>query len=108
MDEKLILRAAVDSGLRVKRLLDTFIDTPGELDVELIIGHTEAGVGAFIIVIAGEKHFLSSWEARCLADTIESCIRETPDITRFGVDDLVMLLRLGADQADAGDKEKVA
>lgn len=108
--ELLVVEAPRDAATRVQRLIEAFINAPNESDVDLLVGNTDENGGCLVLQIQGTHHPFVPWEARYTADAIETAMHENPVIQKLGVDDLILLLRLGADKAEEiyGQKEKCA
>lgn len=86
---------------RVLAFLAAFREADNDADMELRIGKTEGGEAAVIITLAGIKHAFTAAEARKLATIMEDAMNACPnDPDSATVPNTIMVLRLGADQAE--------
>lgn len=100
MKRSLTLKA--NAAERVKDFLNAYRAADDDADIDVRIGTVEDGSPAVVISINGAFHGFTSDEARRIALIAEEGMRACPDDPESAsLPNLIMALRMGADEADA-------
>lgn len=102
-DQRIKLQTPASPRARVAAFLDAFREAPDDADIDIRIGQSAAGDPAVMVTISGGNHAFTAAEARWLARVMEEAMRAWPDDPEAAtLPNIIMGLRLGADQADKG------
>lgn len=107
MAEKIHIKTAASPAQRARALLDDWCHTTQDVDVDLSVGTTDTDQTIMVIQIdGGSPHAMTAYEARTLAMSMQDLLDSAPNQQEIA--DLILLLRLGADQVDQLKTEDAA
>jgi hypothetical protein len=84
---------------RGRALLRAYVDASDDVDISVRTGCAEDGEPSILVSVGARQFPLLATVARALANSIEQAINANPREPTAGLDNLLLVLRLGADEA---------